>query len=108
MWISFWGAGHVRQVSGDTLAFLFDQGEGIALNSLLPAGSGWSLTDAEGINDSGVIVGAGYHNGELRAYSFSVPSTPASGVPLPSALLLLDAGMVRLVAYGRRKRVASS
>lgn len=59
--------------SGDTLAFLFDQGEGILLNGLLPADSGWSLTGAFGINKSGVIVGVGYHNGELRAYSLTPP-----------------------------------
>ena len=65
--------GTVRQVSGDTLAFLFDRGQGILLNSLLPADSGWSLTGAFGINSGGVIVGVGYHNGELRAYSLTPP-----------------------------------
>ena len=66
--------GTVRQVSGDPLAFLFAKGEGILLNSLLPADSGWNLTGAFGINNSGVIVGVGYHNGELRAYSLTPPS----------------------------------
>ena len=40
----------------------------IDLNSLLPAGSGWTLERANGINDRGQIVGAGLHNGHLRGY----------------------------------------
>jgi probable HAF family extracellular repeat protein len=39
-----------------------------ALNTLIPAGSGWTLEQANGINDSGQIVGAGLHNGNLHAY----------------------------------------
>lgn len=42
-----------------------------ALDTLLPAGSGWTLREANGINDRGVIVGMGLHNGLLRAYRMS-------------------------------------
>ncbi|HEY3866734.1 MAG TPA: hypothetical protein VGM10_00210 [Actinocrinis sp.] len=38
------------------------------LNTLIPAGSGWTLEQANGINDRGQIVGAGLHNGALHAY----------------------------------------
>ena len=38
------------------------------LNSLIPAGSGWLLTDANGVNDSGVIVGTGTLGGQTRAF----------------------------------------
>jgi hypothetical protein len=38
------------------------------LNSLLSAGTGWSLTRANAINEAGKIVGWGYHNGLLRAF----------------------------------------
>jgi probable HAF family extracellular repeat protein len=38
------------------------------LNTLIPAGSGWILKQANGINDRGRIVGAGLHNGALHAY----------------------------------------
>ena len=65
--------GTVQPLSGNTLAFLFDRGDGILLNSLLPADSGWNLTGAFDINNSGVIVGIGYHNGELRAYVLTPP-----------------------------------
>jgi probable HAF family extracellular repeat protein len=39
-----------------------------ALDTLLPAGSGWTLREANGINDRGEIVGSGLHNGVLRGY----------------------------------------
>jgi probable HAF family extracellular repeat protein len=38
------------------------------LNALLPAGSGWTLESAQGINDRGEIVGSGIHNGVRRAF----------------------------------------
>jgi probable HAF family extracellular repeat protein len=38
------------------------------LNSLVPARSGWTLRQANGINDRGQIVGAGLHNGAPHAY----------------------------------------
>jgi probable HAF family extracellular repeat protein len=38
------------------------------LDTLIPAGSGWTLWQANGINDHGQIVGAGLHNGAPHAY----------------------------------------
>jgi probable HAF family extracellular repeat protein len=38
------------------------------LDTVIPAGSGWTLELANGINDRGQIVGAGLHNGALHAY----------------------------------------
>ena len=38
------------------------------LNALIPAGSGWVLTEARDINDSGRIVGTGWRNGEQRGF----------------------------------------
>jgi probable HAF family extracellular repeat protein len=50
-------------------AWLWDtQGALVALDALIPQGSGWVLQQANGINDRGQIVGAGLHNGRLRAY----------------------------------------
>jgi probable HAF family extracellular repeat protein len=66
--------GTVRQVSGDPLAFLWTRGQGIVLNNLLPAGSGWSLSTAFGVNNSDAIVGLGYHNGQPRAYLLMLPA----------------------------------
>jgi probable HAF family extracellular repeat protein len=38
------------------------------LNSLLPANSGWELTEARDINNYGQIVGYGQHKGQTRAF----------------------------------------
>jgi probable HAF family extracellular repeat protein len=45
--------------------FLYSNGVFIDLNQLLPAGSGWDLASAVGINDAGQIVGIGYLNGNF-------------------------------------------
>jgi RHS repeat-associated protein len=42
------------------------------LNDLLPAGTGWFLYSANGINDSGDVVGWGYHNGTPKAFVMKV------------------------------------
>jgi probable HAF family extracellular repeat protein len=50
-------------------AWIWQPGTAItALDTLLPAGSGWTLREANGINDLGAIVGVGLHNGVLRAF----------------------------------------
>jgi probable HAF family extracellular repeat protein len=54
-------------------AVIFHQGRVIALDSLLPAGSGWTLQTASGINNSGQIVGQGSHDGQLRAFLLTPP-----------------------------------
>jgi probable HAF family extracellular repeat protein len=38
------------------------------LNGLIPSGSGWVLTEARDINDTGRIVGTGWLNGEQRGF----------------------------------------
>ena len=38
------------------------------LNALIPAGSGWTLENANAINDAGQIVGSGLRGGKLRAF----------------------------------------
>jgi uncharacterized membrane protein len=46
-------------------AFLWSEKDGFRdLNELIPAGSGWKLQVATGINDRGEIVGLGSHSGE--------------------------------------------
>ena len=39
---------------------------------LLPAGSGWVLTEAWAINNAGEIVGYGSHNGIRRAFLLKI------------------------------------
>jgi probable HAF family extracellular repeat protein len=69
-------------------AWLWQAGSLTLLDDLLPADSGWSLQQANGINDRGQIVGAGIYNGHPRAYlltptfSVSVNFAPA-GASVP-------------------------
>ena len=47
-------------------AFLYSDGQMQDLNTLIPADSGWTLTDAREINNSGQIVGEGHINGQAQ------------------------------------------
>jgi probable HAF family extracellular repeat protein len=49
-------------------AVLWEDGQVKDLNDLIPADSGWKLTDAYSINESGQIVGSGFKDGQLRAF----------------------------------------
>ncbi|WP_339907214.1 hypothetical protein [Symmachiella dynata] len=52
-------------------AFRYSIGGGMDnLNSEIDPNSGWDLTEARGINDSGQIVGVGWINGEERAFRY--------------------------------------
>ena len=58
------------------LAVRWDGGKIASLNDLLPAGSGWTLYAANGINHSGQIVGVGLNpDGAVRGFVL----TPAAG-----------------------------
>jgi probable HAF family extracellular repeat protein len=61
--------------SSGSHAFIYRKGAMIDLNSLLPAESGWTLTTASGINDSGEIVGTGLYDGVQRGFVL----TPTGG-----------------------------
>lgn len=55
---------------GSSRPFLWESGASglVDLNTLIPADSGWTLGEANGINDLGQIVGSGRHGGQPRAY----------------------------------------
>ena len=59
--------GEVVGYSGER-ACLWRGGKAYDLNALLPAGSGWVLQSAAGINNRGQIVGTGLHGGKKRGY----------------------------------------
>ena len=54
--------------AGTYHAFVYSGGKMKDLNKLIPAGSGWVLIEADGINAAGQIVGLGMHKGQEHAY----------------------------------------
>jgi probable HAF family extracellular repeat protein len=49
-------------------AFVYSDGKMRDLNKLIPAGSGWVLSTAYGVNDAGQIVGYGTYKNQERAF----------------------------------------
>jgi probable HAF family extracellular repeat protein len=60
--------GYSDTSSGVQHAFVHDGFTMKDLNAMIPAGSGWELTKAWDISDTGFIVGNGFHNGAPRAF----------------------------------------
>ena len=75
--------------------FLYENGRMIDLNTLLPAGSGWTLLEAADINNLGQIVGIGTFGGQQRGFVLTPVPEPAQ------ASLFAGAGV--LVLRRRRK-----
>jgi probable HAF family extracellular repeat protein len=53
---------------GSEHAFLYDHRGMHDLNELIPAGTGWTLTEAGAIDNAGNIVGIGRFNGQPRGF----------------------------------------
>ena len=87
--------------SGDPRAFFDYNGQLIDLNSMLPAGSGWLLMQAYGINDRNQIVGTGLFGGQEHAFELDLPGSFRFGTPEPSTYLLLLAGAAFLAILHR-------
>ncbi len=60
--------GSSEQENGRETAVLWKDGQIIDLNTLLAPNSGWTLTEARGINAHGQIVGEGRWHGQERAF----------------------------------------
>jgi probable HAF family extracellular repeat protein len=61
-------------------AFLYTKGVTQDLNSLIPAHSGWLLSEARDINDAGQIVGVGIVNGQRRGFLLTPLTSPGANV----------------------------
>ena len=60
--------GYADTVDDEARAFLWENGQLMDLNDLIPENSAWELWNAQGINDRGQIVGTGLHDGQFRAF----------------------------------------
>ena len=74
-------AGHLTS----SHAFLYADGQMQDLNDLIPAGSGWELTNATEINTSGQIVGEGELHGNMRAFLGTPTQAPRVTSTSPKA-----------------------
>ena len=63
-------------------AVLWQNGTAVDLNSFLPAGSPWMLSEAYGINARGEIVGMGLLREELRPFLLRFRDDPGSVAPV--------------------------
>jgi probable HAF family extracellular repeat protein len=90
-------------VIGVTLhAFVYSGGQMLDLNSLIAPGSGFTLSVAYGISETGYITGSGFApNGQQHAFLL----TP---VPEPSGPVLLGTGAVALLGHYMARRRAWS
>jgi probable HAF family extracellular repeat protein len=87
-------------------AFLYDGAGMVDLNDLIDPSLGWTLQNAEAINNGGQIVGYGFRgDNEARAFLLTL----AGGAPEPSAwaMMLIGFGAIGLVTRSRRSPAAA-
>jgi hypothetical protein len=78
-------------------------GNAINLNSLLPAGSGWDLQDANAVNNNNQIAGTGLYNGQPSAYFLALGNIDHQSHPLPEPGSAVW-GIIGLATLARRRR----
>ena len=76
-----WSRGVTGNEAGQFSAVLWENGKPRDLNSLIPADSGWKLTDAYAINERGQIAGSGFKDGQLRAFLLTDNTPPELQLP---------------------------
>lgn len=87
--------------TSDGSAFSYDGTALHDLNTLLTStSSGWILTEADAINDSGQIAGVGYYNGDQQAFLLDSIYAPA-----PAVRLLFSGGPRPVAARGCQSRI---
>ena len=88
--------GTAEMVNRDLHAVLWPVGGAVRdLNELIPVNSGWTLTEARGMNEAGQIVGNGFLNGQPCAFLL----TPNSGADTNPPVALLAANNITNLQY---------
>lgn len=83
---------------GGQCAFIYDHASGMRnLNDLILSETGWRLRVASDINESGMIVGIGSHQGQVKAFVLRPFTTFEARIFLPRWLGNFDAVRVRVV-----------
>lgn len=106
---SAYGINELGQVVGftDTDAgpktYLYSDGTMVLLDSLIDPASGWTITDANAINDFQQIAGRAC-KGDI---CYAVRLDLASAVPEPGQATMLAAGMLGVLGLGMRRRIRS-
>jgi probable HAF family extracellular repeat protein len=94
-----WIVGQSATVGNAALhAFVYNGSGMFDLNSLIAPNSGWELTIANGINDSGQIVGNGIIGGVESAFLLTPVSEPSSPALAASVVLVFAALHFRKIA----------
>lgn len=83
--------------TGTSRALLWQDGNVIDLNTLLPTNSGWFLSEATAISDDGTIVGEGAYNGQEMGFELTPTAIPSGAVPEPASLGALALGALALL-----------
>jgi probable HAF family extracellular repeat protein len=86
----------------DYFAYIYDRGVMIDLNTLIDPALGWTLHDANGINDRGQIAAYGCRAGECGALLLDLAAVPEPG---SVALMFAGLGMLYLRSGGRGLRL---
>ena len=104
--------GWSQTASGQMDAFIYENGVMYDLNSLLPIGSGWNISMANGIDANGDIVGIGTDNGVQYAVELADPPTAnplsVSPAPEPTSALLMGLGLLGIAFVIHRTRTAKA
>ena len=91
--------GQSNVAGGGSHAFLYSDSTMCDLNTLMDPLSGWTLQNAQDINNAGQIVGSGYNGTQYHAFLL----TPSNTAREPSSLALLVAGLIGTIGWAWRR-----
>ncbi len=89
---------------GSAHALIWENGQVANLNDLIPAGSGWALQSATGIDNNGDIVGYGMFDNQLQAFELTPLSSPSGSTSVPEPASAATLGLAGLLLLRRRRR----